>query len=38
MVEHELALVEFARRELAGASPAESLAPVVKFLKYPIRF
>jgi hypothetical protein len=38
MVEHELALVEFTRRELAGASPAESLAPVVKLLKYPIKF
>jgi hypothetical protein len=37
MVEHEKAQVEFARRELAGASLEESLEPVVKFLKYPIR-
>jgi len=37
MVEHEKAQAEFARRELAGASIDESLAPVVKFLKYPIK-
>jgi hypothetical protein len=37
MVEHEKALVEFARRELAGASLVQSLEPVQKFLKYPIK-
>jgi hypothetical protein len=37
MVEHEKAQVEFARQELAGASLVESLEPLVKFLKYPIR-
>jgi hypothetical protein len=37
MVEHEKAQAEFARRELAGASLDESLAPVAKFLKYQIR-
>jgi hypothetical protein len=36
MVEHEKAQVEFARRELAGASLDQSLAPIVKFLKYPL--
>ena len=36
MVEHELALVEFARRELAGAGVAQSLEPVQRMLKYPI--
>jgi len=34
MVEHEGAQIEFARRELAGASPSQSLEPVVKFLTY----
>ena len=38
MVEHERALVEFAQRELAGASLAQSLEPIQKFLKYPIKF
>jgi hypothetical protein len=37
MVEHEKAQVEFARRQLAGASLDHSLEPVAKFLKYPIR-
>lgn len=37
MVEHEKAQVEFARRELAGASMDEALAPIVKFLKYPLK-
>ncbi len=37
MVEHEMAQVEFARRELAGAGLDESLQPVEKFLKYPLR-
>jgi hypothetical protein len=37
MVEHEKAQLEFARRELAGAGLAQSLEPVVKFLKYPIQ-
>jgi len=37
MVEHEKAQLEFTRRELAGASAEESLEPVVKFLKYPIK-
>ncbi|HME24672.1 MAG TPA: hypothetical protein VKI44_25625 [Acetobacteraceae bacterium] len=37
MVEHEKALVEFTRRELAGASLAESLEPILKCLKYPIK-
>jgi hypothetical protein len=36
MVEHEEAQLEFSRRELAGASATESLAPVVKHLKYPL--
>lgn len=36
MVEHEKAQVEFARRELAGASLKESLQPIVRFLKYPL--
>jgi hypothetical protein len=36
MVEHEKAQVEFARRELAGASLDEALAPIVRFLKYPL--
>jgi len=36
MVEHEEAQLEFSRRELAGASSKESLAPVVKHLKYPL--
>jgi hypothetical protein len=36
MVEHEEAQLEFSRRELTGASSKESLAPVVKHLKYPI--
>jgi hypothetical protein len=37
MVEHEKAQIEFAQRELAGASADRSLEPVVKFLKYPIK-
>ena len=37
MVEHEKSQVEFARRELAGASLGQSLAPLVRFLKYPIQ-
>jgi hypothetical protein len=37
MVEHEKSQVEFARRELAGASLDESLEPLVKFLKYPVK-
>lgn len=37
MVEHEKAQVEFARRELAGASTDEALAPIVRFLKYPLK-
>lgn len=37
MVEHEKAQVEFARRELAGASTEEALAPIVRFLKYPLK-
>jgi hypothetical protein len=37
IVEHEKALLEFARRELAGASLTQSLEPVQKFLKYPIK-
>lgn len=37
MVEHERAQLEFTRRELAGATLGESLEPVVKFLKYPLR-
>jgi hypothetical protein len=36
MVEHEGAQVEFARRELAGASLSQSLEPIVKFLRYPL--
>lgn len=36
MVEHEKAQVEFARRELEGAKPDQSLAPIVRFLKYPL--
>ena len=37
MVEHEKALVEFARRELAGASPEQSLELILNSLKYPIK-
>lgn len=37
MVEHEKSQVEFARRELAGASLGQSLEPLVRFLKYPIQ-
>jgi hypothetical protein len=37
MVEHEKAQVEFTRRELKGASLGESLEPVARFLKYPIK-
>jgi hypothetical protein len=37
MVEHEKAQVEFARRELAGASIDEALEPIVRFLRYPLR-
>ena len=37
MVEHEKSQVEFARRELTGASVGRSLEPLVRFLKYPIR-
>jgi hypothetical protein len=37
MVNHEKALVEFTRRELAGARMADSLEPIMKFLKYPIK-
>ena len=36
MVEHEKAQVEFARRELTGASVDEALEPIVKFLRYPL--
>ncbi len=36
MVDHEKAQVEFARRELKGASLDHSLAPIVQFLKYPL--
>jgi hypothetical protein len=36
MVKHEKALVEFTRRELAGARMADSLGPIMNFLKYPI--
>lgn len=37
MVEHEKAQVEFARLELAGAGMDQSLAPIVKFLKVPLK-
>ena len=37
MVEHEKALVEFARRELAGASREQSLELILNSLKYPIK-
>jgi hypothetical protein len=37
MVEHEKSQVEFARRELAGANLGQSLEPLVRFLKYPIK-
>ena len=37
MVEHERAQLEFAERELAGASPDRSLEPLVKLLRYPIQ-
>jgi len=37
MVEHEKAQVEFARRELTGASADQSLEPIVKFLRYPLK-
>lgn len=37
MVEHEKAQVEFARRQLAGAGLDQSLEPVAKLLKYPVR-
>jgi hypothetical protein len=37
MVNHEEALVEFTRRELAGAQMANSLEPIMKFLNYPIK-
>ena len=37
MVDHEKAQVEFARRELAGASMEYSLEPIVQFLKYPLK-
>jgi hypothetical protein len=37
MVEHEKSQVEFARRELAGARLGQSLEPLVRFLKYPIK-
>jgi hypothetical protein len=37
MVEHEKSQVEFARRELAGASMDQSLEPLVRFLRYPIK-
>jgi len=37
MVEHEKAQVEFARRELAGASIDQSLEPIARFLKHPLK-
>lgn len=37
MVEHEKAQAEFARRELAGAKTEESLEPVTRLLKYPLK-
>jgi hypothetical protein len=37
MVDHEKAQVEFAKRELAGASSDRSLKALVKFLKYPLK-
>ena len=36
MVEHERAQLEFAERELAGASSDRSLEPLVKLLRYPL--
>jgi len=37
MVEHERAQLEFAERELAGASSDRSLEPLVKLLRYPLQ-
>jgi hypothetical protein len=37
MVEHEMAQVEFAQRELAGEAMDRTLAPIAKFLKYPLK-
>ena len=37
MVEHERAQMEFAERELAGASSDRSLEPLVKLLRYPLQ-
>ena len=37
MVEHEMAQVEFAQRELAGEAMDRTLAAIAKFLKYPLK-
>ncbi len=37
MLEHEKAQIEFAQRELTGSTLDQSLEPVVRFLKYPIK-